>query len=123
MVAASKGYKAILVMPDTMVKSAATYCVHMVQNFSDSWCRQYERQLTTRLLRKINTYASADGNPANPEIHAKTTGDWTNRRIQQALRSILISGIGTGTISGAGKVLKKTLIMKVARLNRRIQRS
>ena len=46
-------------------------------------------------------------NPANPEIHMKTTAEeiWedTNGNLD-----VLISGVGTGgTITGVGRVLKK----------------
>ena len=67
-------------------------------------------------IKKANEMAAADSryfipqqfeNPANPEIHRKTTAEeiWNDT---DGTVDILVSGIGTGgTITGVGEVLKK----------------
>ena len=68
-------------------------------------------------IKKAGELAEKDGyfmpqqfeNPANPEIHERTTGKELVEQANSAGLSIdaFISGIGTGgTITGAGKVLK-----------------
>jgi len=111
MVAASKGYRLILAMPETMsverrkllkgfgaelvltpgsegMKGAIAEAGRIASETPDSWIpQQFE-------------------NPANPEIHRKTTAEeiWndTGGRID-----ILVAGVGTGgTLTGVSEVIK-----------------
>src|SRR5699024_8901341 len=112
MVAASKGYKAVLVMPDTMSKERRNllraYGAELVLTHGADGMKGAIKK-ATELAEKDNVFMPQQfENPANPEIHAKTTG---KELVEQANASgfeidAFISGIGTGgTISGAGKVL------------------
>ena len=114
MVAASKGYKAVLVMPDTMSKERRNllraYGAELVLTPGADGMKGAIKK-ATELAEKDNFFMPQQfENTANPEIHAKTTG---KELVEQANASgfeidAFISGIGTGgTISGAGKVLKE----------------
>lgn len=114
MVAASKGYKAILVMPDTMSKERRNllraYGAELVLTPGADGMKGAIKK-ATELAEKDSYYMPQQfENPANPEIHAKTTGKELVEQANSAGFTIdaFISGIGTGgTISGAGKVLKE----------------
>lgn len=114
MVAASKGYKAILVMPDTMSKERR----NLLRAYGAELVLTPGADGMKGAIKKAAELAEKDKyfmpqqfeNPANPEIHAKTTGKELVGQANSAGFTIdaFVSGIGTGgTISGAGKVLKE----------------
>ncbi|MDD5011324.1 MAG: pyridoxal-phosphate dependent enzyme, partial [Phycisphaerae bacterium] len=111
-VCAVKGYKLTLVMPESMsierrklleilgaeiiltpaaegMKGAVAYAQRLVSNSGNMV-----------MLQQFD-------NPANPEIHRKTTAEEIWRDTDGAV-DIFVAGVGTGgTITGCGQVLKK----------------
>ncbi|MHA6481509.1 cysteine synthase A [Paenibacillus sp. strain BS8-2] len=115
MVAAAKGYKAILVMPETMSLERRNllraYGADLVLTPGSEGMNGAVRK-AEELVQENATYFMPQQfkNQANVKVHRETTGP----EIVEAINSLdgkldaFIAGIGTGgTISGAGEVLKQ----------------
>lgn len=112
MVAATKGYRLVLTMPDTMSverqRLARAYGAEVVQTPGAEGMGGAIRRAEE--LRKATEGAVTLGqftNPANPKAHYDTTGleiwEQTGGGVD-----VLVAGVGTGgTISGTGRRLKE----------------
>lgn len=111
MVSAAKGYRAILVMPDTMSLERR----NLLRAYGAELVLTPGAEGMKGAIAKAEQLAKENGyfmpqqfnNPANPEIHRRTTGKEIVEQIGDQLDAF-IAGIGTGgTITGAGEVLKE----------------
>ncbi|MEH7403436.1 MULTISPECIES: cysteine synthase A [Bacillaceae] len=111
MVAAAKGYKSILVMPETMSIERR----NLLRAYGAELVLTPGPEGMGGAIRKADELAKENGyfvpqqfnNIANPEVHRLTTGPEIVEQMGDQLDAF-ISGVGTGgTISGVGAVLKE----------------
>ena len=111
MVGAARGYKVILTMPDSVSKERRT----LIKAYGAQLVLTPGAEGMKGAVAKAEEIGNKEGavlvrqfaNPANPEIHRKTTAleIWNDRDGKVAA---VVAGIGTGgTITGIGQVLKE----------------
>jgi cysteine synthase A len=112
MIAAVRGYRCVLVMPDDM-SLERRYILRAYG--ADIVLTPAEQGMTGAVARAERIVQTTEGafmprqfdNPANPEVHARTTA----REILDAIGGDLVAfvaGVGTGgTLTGVGHVLKR----------------
>jgi cysteine synthase A len=110
-VCAARGYKCVLTMPDTMSKERRM----LLRAYGAELVLTPGSEGMPGAIKKAEEMAAADPrylipqqfqNPANPEIHRRTTAEeiW---RDTDGKADILVAGVGTGgTITGVGEVIK-----------------
>ncbi|HMK52151.1 MAG TPA: cysteine synthase A [Thermodesulfobacteriota bacterium] len=110
-ICAAKGYSLVLTMPDTMSEER----IHLLRMFGAEVILTPGNEGMTGAVRLAEEMASKDSryfipqqfkNPANPEIHRKTTAleiwEDTDGQID-----VLVAGVGTGgTITGISEIIK-----------------
>jgi cysteine synthase A len=110
-VCASKGYPLVLTMPDTM----SVERIHLLRMFGAELVLTPGNEGMTGAVKKAEEMAAKDPryfipqqfkNPANPEIHRKTTGleIWEDT---EGKVDVVVAGVGTGgTITGISEFIK-----------------
>jgi len=112
MVAAAKGYKLTLFMPETMSKERRI----LLRAYGADLVLTPGPEGMGGAIRRAEELAASDPdkyfipqqfkNPANPEIHRKTTAEEIWRDTDGAV-DFLVAGVGTGgTITGTSEILK-----------------
>ena len=111
MVCTARGYKCVLVMPDTMSRERRM----LLRAYGAELILTPGSEGMAGAIRKAEEIAASDSryfvpqqfrNPANPEVHRRTTAEelWNDTDGQI---DILVAGVGTGgTITGVGEVIK-----------------
>jgi cysteine synthase len=111
MVCAARGYRCVLTMPETMSKERRA----LLRAYGAELILTPGPEGMAGAIQRAEALSASDPryfipqqfqNPANPEIHRRTTAEeiW---RDTDGRADILVSGIGTGgTITGVGEVIK-----------------
>jgi len=110
-VAAVRGYRLILTMPDTMSierrNLLKAYGAELVLTPGSKGMRGAIEKADELAVQTPNSFVPQQfKNPANPEIHRQTTAEeiWADT---DGKVDILVSGVGTGgTLTGVGEVIK-----------------
>ncbi|MFH1214552.1 MAG: cysteine synthase A, partial [Candidatus Neomarinimicrobiota bacterium] len=113
MVAAAKGYPIILTMPESMSIERRKILKH----FGAQIVLTQGARGMSGAVAEAERLASRPGyfmpqqfrNPANPEIHRRTTAQEIITDLGDLVPDYFIAGVGTGgTITGVGEILKQT---------------
>lgn len=112
MVSAVKGYKAIFTMPETMSiergKLLKFFGAEIILTDGSKGMKGSIEKAEELVREKGYFMPQQFNNPANPEIHRKTTGPEIIKQLEGKKLDYFVVGVGTGgTISGAGGILKK----------------
>ena len=114
LVAAQKGYRLILVVPDKMAQEKIFHLqalgaeVHLTRSDVGKGHPEYYQDVAERLNREIpnSFFVNQFANPANPLAHETTTGPEIWAQMEQDLDAV-VCGVGSGgTISGLGRFFR-----------------
>jgi cystathionine beta-synthase len=116
LVAAQKGYRLLLVIPDKMSQEKIFHLkamgadVHLTRSDVSKGHPEYYRDVAERLARETpdSFFVNQFGNPANPRAHEETTAaeiwEQTDRRLDT-----VVCGVGTGgTLTGLSHFFART---------------
>jgi cysteine synthase len=112
MVCAARGYKCVLIMPDTMSRERRM----LLRAYGAELVLTPGSEGMLGAIRRAEEMVASDprylmpqqfNNPANPAVHRRTTAEEIWRDTDGAI-DILVAGVGTGgTITGVGEVLRE----------------
>ncbi len=115
LVAAQKGYRMIVIVPDKMSQEKIFHLralgaeVRMTRSDVSKGDPDYYQDVAERLAGEIDNsiWINQFANPANPDAHEATTGPEIWQQMDQRLDAI-VAGVGSGgTITGLARYLKK----------------
>ena len=115
LVAARKGYRLIIVLPDKMAQEKIFHLkalgaeVHLTRSDVGKGHPDYYQDVAERLNREIpdSFYVNQFANPSNPLAHETTTGPEIWAQMEQDVDAV-VCGVGSGgTISGLGRYFRK----------------
>ena len=114
LVAASKGYRTVLVVPDKMSREKVLHAkalgaeVILTRSDVGKGHKDYYQDLAQDILRKTPNalYANQFENPANPAAHEATTGPEILAQMNGDVDAIIV-GVGSGgTLTGIGRFMR-----------------
>jgi cysteine synthase A len=112
MVCAARGYRCVLTMPETMSQERVKMLRHLGAELHLTPKEEGIKGAFDKADELLSTIPGAVAagqfvNPANPEIHRRTTAEEIWNDTDGAV-DVVISGVGTGgTLTGVGSVLKE----------------
>jgi cystathionine beta-synthase len=116
LVAAQKGYRLLLVIPDKMSQEKIFHLkamgaeVQLTRSDVSKGHPEYYRDVAERLARETpnSFYVNQFGNPANPRAHEETTGPEIWNQMDKRLDAV-VCGVGTGgTLTGLSHFFART---------------
>ena len=115
LVAARKGYRLILIVPDKMAREKILHLkalgaeVRITRSDVGKGHPEYYQDIAQRLAGEIpgSLYVNQFANPANPKAHEETTGPELLRQMEGRIDAF-VCGVGSGgTLTGVGRFLRR----------------